>query len=68
MLKFGLKENIKNSTNLLYLSGSEKLIQNRLVQAAITILKMNTELRYSLGEFDLRIILSEHRILLQLKT
>lgn len=59
MLKFGLKENIKNSVNLLYLSGSEKLIQNRLVNAAITILKMNTELKYSLEEFDLRVILSE---------
>ena len=59
MLKFGLKENIKSGSNLLYLSGSEKLIQNRLVRAAILILKMNTELRYSLEEFDLRVILSE---------
>ncbi len=59
MLKFSLKENLKNSVNLMYLSGSEKLIQNRLVRAAITILKMNTELRYSLEEFDLRVILSE---------
>lgn len=59
MLKFGLRENLKNNINLKYLSGSEKLIQNRLVQAAITILKLNTELKYSLSEFDIRVILSE---------
>ena len=59
MLKFGLKENIKSNVDVLYLSGSEKLIQNRLVRAAILILKMNTDLRYSLEEFDLRVILSE---------
>lgn len=59
MLKFTLKESLKNSVNLLYLSGSEKLIQNRLVQAAITILKLNTDLKNSLTEIDIRIILSE---------
>jgi len=59
MLKFTLKENFNNRINLVYLSGSEKLIQNRLVQAAIAILKLNTELRNSLSEFDIRIILSE---------
>lgn len=31
MLKFSLKQSIKNHTNLLFLSGSEKLIQNPLV-------------------------------------
>ncbi len=59
MLKFTLKENFNSRVNLVYLSGSEKLIQNRLVQASITILKMNTELRNSLTEFDIRVILSE---------
>ncbi len=59
MLKFSLREGLKNNINLLYLSGSEKLIQNRLVQAAITILKLNTELKNCLTEFDIRIILSE---------
>ena len=44
---------------MLYLTGSEKLIQNKLVLAAITILKLNTELKNSLSEFDIRIILSE---------
>ena len=59
MLKFTLRQGIKNNINLLYLSGSEKLIQNRLVNAAITILKLNTDLKNTLSEFDIRIILSE---------
>lgn len=58
MLKFTLKENLKN-TNLLFITGSEKLIQNRFVNAVITILKLNTELKNSLSEFDIRVILSE---------
>lgn len=58
MLRFTLKENFKNQ-NLLFLTGNEKLIQNRYVQAVITILKLNTDLKYTLSEFDLRIILSE---------
>lgn len=59
MLKFTLAESFRGNINLLYLSGSEKLIQNRLVQASITILKLNTELKNFLSEFDLRVILSE---------
>jgi len=59
MLKFSLRQGLNKNINLLYLSGSEKLIQNRLVQAAITILKLNTELKNNLSEFDIRIILSE---------
>lgn len=59
MLKFSLREGLQSNINLLYLSGSEKLIQNRIVQAVITILKMNTDLKYSLSEFDIRVILSE---------
>ena len=57
MLKFSLKENVK--ADLLFLSGSEKLVQNRLVQAALTILKLNTELKDTLNEFDIRVLLSE---------
>ncbi len=57
MLRFTLKENFGN--NLLFLSGSEKLIQNRIVQAVLTILKINTELKNNLSEFDIRVILSE---------
>lgn len=59
MLKFTLKDGLKKNINLLYLSGSEKHIQNRPVQAALVILKLNTELKNSLSEFDIRIILSE---------
>lgn len=55
MLKFSLKENIH--TNLVFLSGSEKLIQNRLVKAVLTILKLNSGIK--LSEFDLRVVLSE---------
>ncbi len=58
MLKFSLKENLKNSVNTIYLSGNEKLIQNPLVKAAIVLLKLNTELKCSLSEFDLRVIIS----------
>ena len=57
MLKFCLKERIHNQ-NLLFLSGSEKLIQNPYVLSALTILKLNTELKKELTEFDLRVILS----------
>ena len=57
MLKFSLKENVK--ADLLFLSGNEKLIQNRLVQAALTILKFNTDLKDTLNEFDIRVLLSE---------
>lgn len=59
MLKFSLRESFKSDINFVYLSGSEKLIQNRLVLAAITILKLNTPLKNTLSEFDIRVILSE---------
>ena len=59
MLKFSLRESFKSNINLVYLSGSEKLIQNRLVLVAITVLKLNTDLKKSLSEFDIRVILSE---------
>ncbi len=58
ILRFSLKDNLKN-LNLLYLTGNEKLIQNKLVLAAITILKLNTDLKKSLAEFDIRVLLSE---------
>lgn len=58
MLKFTLKNELK-TVSLTYLTGNEKLIQNRFVLGAITILKLNTELKNTLSEFDIRIILSE---------
>ncbi len=59
VLKFGLSENIDHTANLVYLSGSEKLIQNKLVLAAITILKLNTNLKEKITEFEIRHVLSE---------
>ena len=56
MLKFTLRENIK--ANLLFISGNEKIIQNRLVQTSLTLLKLNTDLKTSVNEFEIRAILS----------
>ena len=58
MLKFTLKNNFK-TIDLVFLTGSEKLIQNKFVLVAITILKLCTDLKNSLSEFDIRVILSE---------
>ena len=55
MLKFSLKENL--NVNFVYLSGSEKLIQNRFVKSILTILKLNCKMQ--LTEFDLRVVLSD---------
>ena len=55
MLKFSLKENLHNS--ILFLSGSEKLVQNQLVKSILNILKLNSGIKIS--EFDLRIVLSK---------
>lgn len=60
MLRFCLKENFRGSfINLLFLSGSEKLAQNTIVLAALTILKLCDEkLKNDLAEFEIRSILS----------
>ena len=55
MLKFSLKENL--NCNLVFLSGSEKLIQNRLVKSILAILKLNNGIR--LTENELRVVLSK---------
>ena len=57
MLKFTLREKLK-SCNLLFLSGSEKLIDNPLVKASLNILKLMLDIEIS--EFDLRVILSDY--------
>ena len=56
MLKFTLKEKLKNC-NLLFLSGSEKLIDNPLVKASLNILKLMHGIEIS--EMDLMVILSD---------
>ena len=57
MLKFSLKQSL--NAEPVFISGNEKLAQNRIVKAALTILKLNTELKENVQEFDIRVILSE---------
>ena len=57
MLKFTLQENLK-TCNLLFLSGSEKLIDNSLVKASLNILKLMNNIEIS--DIDLRVILSDY--------
>ena len=57
MLKFTLREKIKNC-NLLFLSGSEKLIDNPFVKASLNLLKMMQNIEIS--DMDLRVILSDY--------
>lgn len=53
MLKFYLKDNF--GKNVLFLSGSEKIVQNPIVLASLTILKIcDSEMKKGLSEFDLR--------------
>lgn len=61
MLKFLFRENLpKNQINPVFLSGSEKIIQNPLVSYCITILKLCDEtLREELSEFEIRPVLSD---------
>lgn len=58
MLRFTLEENLKHSCNLMFLSGSEKLIDNPLVKASLGILKLM--LGIEIFEMDLRVILSDY--------
>ena len=60
MLKFCLKENFKSDwANLLFLSGSEKIVQNPIVLASLTILKLcDAHMKNDLSEFDIRSILN----------
>lgn len=57
MLKFTLPEILTAKTRLKYLTGSEKLIQNKLVLGCLNILKLNTNLKEDLTEFDIRSVL-----------
>lgn len=58
MLRFTLEENLKHSCNLMFLSGSEKLIDNPLVKASLGILKLM--LGIEISAMDLRVILSDY--------
>ena len=57
MLKFTLKEKLK-TCNLLFLSGSEKLIDNPFVKASLNLLKLMHGIEIS--EMDLRVVLSDY--------
>ena len=57
MLKFTLKEKLKTCSPL-FLSGSEKLIDNPFVKASLSILKLMNGIEIS--EMDLRVILSDY--------
>ena len=57
MLRFTLKEKLK-ACNLLFLSGSEKLIDNPLVRASINILKLMQGIEIT--DMDLRVILADY--------
>ena len=56
MLRFTLNENLK--CNVLFLSGSEKLVDNPLVKASLNILKLM--LGIEISEMDLRVIISDY--------
>ena len=59
MLKFTLIEKLACRVNIKPLSGSEKLIQNRLVLSVLNILKLNTALVAGLSEFNLRPVFND---------
>lgn len=59
MLKFSLKGTLDSFINPVFLSGSEKIVQNPIVLASLTILKLcDSELKKELSEFDIRAILN----------
>lgn len=57
MLRFCMREGMNGGVNVLFLSGSEKIIQNPIVLATLTILKLcDEDLKKDLSEFDIRAI------------
>ena len=58
MLRFTLEENLSKTCNLVFLSGSEKLISNPIVRASLNILKLM--LNIEVTEMDLRSIVSDY--------
>lgn len=57
MLRFTLREKLK-TCNLVFLSGSEKLIDNPFVKASLNILKLMLDIEIT--DMDLRVILSDY--------
>ncbi len=58
MLKFTFEEKLSKNCNLLFLSGSEKLVDNPLVKASINIIKLMHGIEVS--QMDLRSIISDY--------
>ncbi len=58
MLRFTLEENLSKNCNLVFLSGSEKLISNPLVKASLNILRLMLGL--DVTDIDLRSIISDY--------
>ncbi len=58
MLRFTLREKLSKSCTLLFLSGSEKLIDNTLVKASLNILKLM--LGIEISAMDFRVILADY--------
>lgn len=58
MLKFTVRENLSGKCRLLFLSGSEKLVDNPLVRASLTILKLM--LGIDVADMDLRSMISDY--------
>ncbi len=58
MLRFSIKDKINGWMNPLFLSGSEKIIQNPIVLASLNILKLcDDSLKQDLSEYDVRAVL-----------
>ena len=57
MLKFTVDELLNKYVKPLYLTGSEKLVQNKLVLSCLNIIKLNSDLKEKLTEFDMRSVL-----------
>ena len=58
MLRFTLNENLSKICNLVFLSGSEKLVSNPLVRASLNILRLMCGLE--INDIDLRSIVSDY--------
>jgi len=59
MLRFTLSERLGRLVELKPISGSEKLVQNRLVLSILNVLKLHNGMAAKLTEFDLRPILND---------
>lgn len=57
MLRFCIKEELDSPTNLMFISGSEKIVQNPIVRTSITILKICNQEQIDLDIFEIKAVL-----------